>query len=251
MLIKALQLMVSVLLVSAAMAGQAQLAQTPAKSNPDSLLIRAVDFKLIAGDLKYEGAEADSGDVCLHGADPLTLGGINYYWSDADKHGLFAEGKSASKIYQPYELAVREGWYKKAEDDKSCDNLWGMFVSGGHLWMGSDGLGLLEFDPQRESWSRFDWGKEARPRDVTYLRFVDERYLFFSSTGRVGTRSFAPFVYSRQHHLCAQLSRRIDSRIANQDGSPIESLQFNSPEAKQSYYLVLDNEFAGLAANRH
>src|SRR4051812_23178547 len=150
MLIKALQLIVSVLLVTAAMAGQAQPVPTPAKSNPDSLLIRAVDFKLIAGDLKYEGAEADSGDVCLHDY-PLALGGINYYWSDANNDGLFAEGKSASKIYQPYELAVREGWYKKAEDDQSCNNLWGMFVSGGRLWMGSDGLGLLEFDPQSES----------------------------------------------------------------------------------------------------
>ena len=46
--------------------------------------------------------------------------------------------------------------------------------------------------------------------------------------------------------LSAAMAAQVDTHSIS-----IEYLQFTSPEAKQSYYLALDNEFAGLDANRH
>jgi hypothetical protein len=52
MLIRALHLIVIVLFLAATLTGQSQLAPPRANANPDSLLLRVADFKLIAGDLK-------------------------------------------------------------------------------------------------------------------------------------------------------------------------------------------------------
>lgn len=34
-------------------------------------------------------------------------------------------------------------------------------MSGGKVWMGTNGLGVLVLDPRREEWSRYDWQREA------------------------------------------------------------------------------------------
>ena len=239
MLTRALHLNIVLWLASAAVA-----AQLPADNKQNHLLIRTVSFRLVAKDIRYEGQEADSSDVCLHD-DPMTYGGRNYYWSDAMSDGLFVEGgESASKIYQPYELAIQAGWRAKIEDDETCNNLWGLFESGGEIWMGSDGLGILEFNPRNSLWSRYDWQYQAQPDVLAYLSFVDGKYFFFHSRG-------ASFVYSRQRGVCAQLANPLDSRI---DSSQIRGgtnyLQFRNSEAKRSYYAELESEFARLASAR-
>ena len=223
------------------LASVAVVAQLPAK--PNHLLTRTVSFRLVAKDIKYEGADADSSDVCLH-ADPLPYGGRNYYWSDAMSDGLFVEGgEAASKIYQPTELAIKAGWYAKI-DDESNNNVWGLFESGGKIWLGSDGFGILEFDPRSSLWSRYDWQYQAQPGATTYLSFVDGKYLFFQSRG-------ASLVYSRQRGVCAQLANPLDSRIdtsKNRNGT--DYLQFKNSEAARSYFAELDGEFGRLASAR-
>jgi hypothetical protein len=215
-------------------------AQLPANNKQNRLLMRKVSFRLVAKDIKYEGVEADSSDVCLHD-DPLPYRGRNYYWSDAMSDGLFVDGgESASKIYQPYDLAVRAGWYAKL-DDETNNNIWGLFESGGKIWMGSYGLGVLEFDPGSSLWSRYDWQYQAEPGATTYLSFVDKKYLFFGSRG-------AWFVYSRQRDACAQLASPLDSRIDTRNR--ICYLQFINSDAKRSYYTELESEFGRLESGR-
>ncbi|MFN2510119.1 MAG: hypothetical protein ABR568_01600 [Pyrinomonadaceae bacterium] len=111
-------------------------------ATPEKELIRASSFRLIGSNIPYEGVEATAGDVSVH-YDALSYRGRNYYWSDAILDGLFIEGGTApSKVYQPYDLAVRAGWHKKSDDSNTSNNLWGLFESGGKIWMGTDGLGV-------------------------------------------------------------------------------------------------------------
>lgn len=109
--------------------------------------------------------------------------------------------------------------------------------------MGSDGLGILEFDPRHDVWSRYDWRLEAQPNAMTFLEFVDDNCLFFVSRG-------ARFVYSRRHRTSAQLVSPLDSRLdASQHRNGSDYLQFVSPEAKRSYYAALEKEFKRLRVN--
>jgi hypothetical protein len=174
-------------------------AQGSSVAVPDKSLVRAVSFRLLDSNVRYDGVRADKGDVCIH-RDRLVYGGRSYYWSDANMDGLFVEGGAEpSKIYQPYVLALRSGWYKRRGDSEPNNNVWGLFESGGRIWMGTNGLGVLAFDPRRGVWSRYDWQRRARPGLTTYLTFVDERYLFFyNSRGK--------FVYSLKHDICAKLA---------------------------------------------
>jgi hypothetical protein len=239
MLTRALHLNIILWLAAATVA-----AQLPANNKQNRLLIRKVSFRLVATDIKYEGVETESNDVCFHD-DPLSYGGRSYYWSDAMSDGLFVEGgESASKIYQPYDLAIKAGWYAKL-DDETNNNIWGLFEAGGKIWMGSYGLGVLEFDPVSSLWSRYDWQYQAEPGATTYLAFVNGKYLFFQSRG-------AWFVYSRQRHACAQLATPLDSRIDNsQKGNgTVFYIQFRNSDAEHSYYAELESEFGRLASGR-
>jgi hypothetical protein len=234
-------LSLNVLLLFAAIVTSAQGSATPAREHQ---LTRAVSFNLIDSDFKYFGIEADTGDVCIH-YDALAYRSRNYYWSDAVRDGLFVEGGNApSKIYQPYDLAVRAGWHTKSDDSDTNNNLWGLFESDGKIWMGTNGLGILKFDPQRNVWSRYDWRRQARPGVRTYLLFVDQKYMFFTSAG--GT-----FVYSWKHHACAQLAEPLDGRVdttTSRNGSVY--LQIKDRKAKITYYAALEREFSRLIS-RH
>ncbi len=211
---------------------------TPSKSN--RLLVQLVKFRLVAEDIKYEGLEAERGDVCVDD-DALPFRGRNYYRSDAGKDGLFEEAGNASKIYQPFDLAAKAGWYTAVrEDDNTSNNIWGLLQSGDRIWMGSDGLGILSFDPQRRLWSRYDWQYEAQTDALTHLNFVDEKFFFFVGKG-------SRFVCSRQYQACAQMALPLDPGIDDsQSPSGVGYLKFKSPEAKQNYYVELESEFIRL-----
>jgi hypothetical protein len=75
MFIRVLHSSVVFLLAASAFAAQVPV---PAKTKSDRLLVRLVEFKRVAVNVRYEGVEADSGDVSLH-FDPLPYGGRNYY----------------------------------------------------------------------------------------------------------------------------------------------------------------------------
>ncbi len=109
---------------------------------PSQWLSRAVPFKLIASNVRYDGVRVEDGDVCIH-RDSVVYGGRSYYWSDAIMDGLFVAGSDAEppRIYQPYDLARRAGWYKRRRASEPSNNVWGLFASGGKVWMGTDGLG--------------------------------------------------------------------------------------------------------------
>lgn len=213
-------------------------------NNRDQLLLKPVGFKLVDKNVKYDGIETDSGAVCLH-YDPVPYGGRNYYWSDAITDGLYVEGgDTSSTIYQPYKLAELAGWHKQREDVDTNNNVWGLLEFGGKIWMGSNGLGILELDPAQNLWSRYDWQYAAKPGSRTHLLFVDEHYIFFVGYG-------AHLVYSRKHHLASQLRTPLDSRLdLSQSRNGVECLQFINPEARQTYYAALEKEFKRLAAAR-
>ena len=219
---------------------------TPLRSetNQDQLLLKTVGFQLVDKNVKYDGAETDSGDVCLH-YDPVSYGGRNYYWSDAITDGLYVDaGDSGSTIYQPYKLAELAGWHKERDDENTNNNVWGLHEFGGRIWMGSNGLGILELDPAQNLWARYDWQYDAKPGIRAYLLFVDEQYLFFIGYG-------AHLVYSRKYDLTAQLKTPLDSRLdLSQSRNGIEYLRFTSRDAQTDYFTALGKEFKRLAAAR-
>ena len=215
-------------------------AQEPPLATRHRQLIRAAPFYLTDSNFRYDGVEVEAGDVCLH-YDALRHRGRNYYWSDAMSDGLFVEGGNApSKIYQPYDLAARAGWHTKSDASDPNNNVWGLFESGGKIWMGTNGLGILGFDPRLSAWSRYDWQQQARPGVRTYLLFVDEKYMFFTSRGGI-------FVYSWKYQVCAQLAEPLDMRVDTsgyKNGSVY--LRIKGQRAKSSYYAALEREFSRL-----
>jgi hypothetical protein len=244
MLMKTLYL--STLLLLAAVITSAQGASV---ATPDKIFVGPVSFRLLDSNVRYDGVRADFGDVCIH-RDTLVYGGRNYYWSDAHMDGLFVEGGAEpSKVYQPYALALRSGWYKRRGDSEPNNNVWGLSESGGKIWMGTDGLGVLAFDPQRSVWSRYDWQRMARPGLTTYLTFVDERHLFFSN-------SRGNFVYSLKDDVCAQLAFCPYCSVfvtRSRDGSAYQ-VETEFLGGKNSYVLsfaVLDREFSQLKRVKH
>lgn len=151
---------------------------------------RVTPLKVRAAGIVYAGVEASAGDVCTH-VEGVELGGRTFNWSDAQMDGLFVEDRlaGASKIYQPYVLARRAGWHVGGDEPEPNNNIWGLFVSGGRVWMGTNGLGVLAFDPRREEWTRYDWQTKADPGVRTELVFIDGRHMFVNRGGGV-------FVYS-------------------------------------------------------
>ena len=233
MLTKALQLS-AILLLATTVCAKPSAAQVTARP----LLLRLVKFTAVAANVKYDGADVESNDVCLH-YDALPNLGRKYYWSDAMTDGLYAEGKSFSRIHQPYKLAFKAGWHEKDDDEETNNNVWGLFALNGKLWMGSNGLGILEFDPRTDLWTRYDWQFKASPGETTYLTSIDNRFLFFMS--RRGE-----FVYSRKQRLCAQRANPIQSNLNSEhkNGSPV--IQFPNQQTKREYYATLDKDFAAL-----
>lgn len=150
---------------------------TLASARVSSLARRAVG-------VRYAGVEVSAGDVCLH-AEGLDFGGRTFNWSDAQTDGLFVEDKlrAAAKVYQPYGLALKAGWYKGVGEPEPHNNIWGLFVSGGKIWMGTDGLGVLAFDPGREEWTRYDWQTGAAPGVRANLAFIDGKHMFVNRRG--------------------------------------------------------------------
>ena len=170
------------------------LARSAAREPLDLASAQAAPLRLQAAGVGYAGAEASAGDVCLH-AEGVGLGSRVFNWSDAQADGLFVESGTGgeSKVYQPYELAREAGWYGGVEgpdEPEPSNNIWGLFVAGGKVWMGTDGLGVLSFDPEREEWSRYDWQREAAPGTRTDLLFADGKHLFVNRLG--GLYAYSP-----------------------------------------------------------
>jgi hypothetical protein len=144
-------------------------------------------LKLQAAGVVYAGEEVSAGDVCLH-AEGVESGGRTFNWSDAMTDGLFVEDRlgGGSKVYQPYELARRAVWYRGgdgSDESEPNNNIWGLFVAGEKVWMGTQGLGVLVLDLAREEWSRYDWQREAAPDTRTDLAYVDGRHMFVNRLG--------------------------------------------------------------------
>lgn len=257
MLMKTLYLGILLLLAAVIALAQGASVTTPEKGLVSSVTcrlldsnVRTVSFRLLDSNVRFDGVKADRDDVCIH-RDNIVYGGRHYFWSDADMDGLFVEGGAEpSKVYQPYALALRAGWHKKRGDSEPNNNVWGLFESGGTIWMGTNGLGVLAFDPRQGVWSRYDWQRRARPGLTTYLNFVDERHLFFSN-------SQGSFVYSLKQDVCAQLAICPYCSVEvtrSKDGSTYQLETELYLSSKNSYVVsvaALEREFSQLKRVRH
>lgn len=81
------------------------------------------------------------------------------------------------RLVLPFALAESFG-AKFVGDGYRPNALRGLFKAGGHLWMGTNGVGILRFDTAKQLWSRFDIKDQAVAGHHQSLIYSDDAYLF-------------------------------------------------------------------------
>ncbi|MBM4038917.1 MAG: hypothetical protein FJ290_10415, partial [Planctomycetes bacterium] len=81
------------------------------------------------------------------------------------------------RVLLPFALAESFG-AKFVGDGYRPNSPRGLFRAGDHLWMGTNGVGILRFDTAKQLWSRFDIKEEAVAGHHQWLIYCDDAYLF-------------------------------------------------------------------------
>ncbi len=117
--------------------------------------------------------------------------------------GLVAVNTQTKEVilYRLFDLAVSAGWFERTGDRYLPDDARGLGKSGGSLWMGSNGVGIVEYDLDDRTWSRHDVKSVPVPGHHMTLHYADDDYVFVShgSHPAVTETSSSMHVYSVEH----------------------------------------------------
>jgi len=118
------------------------------------------------------------GAYTVPGKPSFTIGDYEYCGGDIPDGLLIRHVPSKTfRLVLPFALAESLG-AKFAGDGYRPNALRGLFRAGDHLWMGSNGVGILRFDTAKQLWSRFDIKDEAVAGHHQWLIYCDDAYLF-------------------------------------------------------------------------
>ena len=114
--------------------------------------------------------------------------------------GVYRLGEDAWATYPMFGLAVAAGWFTPEPDDGHLPNdIEGVGIGGGKVWMGSNGVGIIARDLRDGRWSRYDTKSKPLPGVHSVLLHADDHYVFAVSVGPSGDwRERLPDVRSAQ-----------------------------------------------------
>jgi hypothetical protein len=124
--------------------------------------------------------------------------GTTYFRSEG--LGVYRHGGDAWVTYPMFGLAVAAGWFAPQPDDRYLFNdIEGLGIGGGKVWMGSNGVGIIARDLRDGRWSRHDAKAMPLPGIHSTLLHADDNYVFALSGGPTGGwRERLPDVYSEE-----------------------------------------------------
>ena len=119
------------------------------------------------------------------------------YWIEVQSHsttyfgseglGVYRHGEDAWVTYPMFGLAVAAGWFAPQPDDRYLLNdIEGLGIGGGKVWMGSNGVGIIARDLRDGRWSRHDAKATPLPGIHSTLLHADDDYVFALSGGPSG-----------------------------------------------------------------
>ena len=98
--------------------------------------------------------------------------------------GIYVLGARTWTIYPMFALATAAGWYKPLPDEDSLpQEISGVAVGGGRVWMGTSGLGIVARDLREGVWSRHDFKDRGLPGIHSTVYYADDDYLIGRSGG--------------------------------------------------------------------
>ena len=108
-----------------------------------------------------------------------------------------------------FELAVRAGMYPRTGKGAIPHEERGALSAGGLTWHGSNGAGLVAYDPTMKRYSIYYFQKEAVPGHHLSLHYADGDYVFFSYGSHRGIPDVesALEVYSLKRRRFARIER--------------------------------------------
>ena len=107
--------------------------------------------------------------------------------SDAEGLGIYRLGEDAWVTYPMFGLALAAGWFTPRVDDLPLpDDIEGIGIGGGRVWMGSIGVGIIVRNIRDGRWSRYDTKSTPLPGIHSMLLHVDDEYVLARSGGPSG-----------------------------------------------------------------
>ena len=101
--------------------------------------------------------------------------------------GVYRVGEDAWVTYPMFGLAVAAGWFTPQPDDGPLPNdIEGLGIGGGKVWMGSNGVGIIARNLGDGRWTRYDAKSAPLPGIHSILLHADNDYVWAVSGGPSG-----------------------------------------------------------------
>ena len=87
------------------------------------------------------------------------------------------EGDRKVKEFNPFHAAAAQGHMPPTVEGLS-KGARGFYGGGGRIWFGTDGVGILSYDPIEDLWARYDLKPESVPGWPSNVLHADEQFVF-------------------------------------------------------------------------
>ena len=105
------------------------------------------------------------------------VGDFEFFTSETGTLRMQREGDRKVKEFNPFHVASSQGHMPPTIE--GLDNAArGFEGGGGRIWFGTNGVGLLAYDPARDLWERHDVKQESVPGWQSTVLHADDHYVF-------------------------------------------------------------------------
>lgn len=107
----------------------------------------------------------------------VLVGDFEFYTSETGMLRMQREGDRKVKEFNPFHVASSQGYMPSTLEglDKAARGFGG---GGGRIWFGTNGVGILAYDPARDLWARHDVKQESVPGWQSTVLHADDHYVF-------------------------------------------------------------------------
>lgn len=109
----------------------------------------------------------------------VTIDGTAFY-DQTPYDGLIEERTATQEftLYLPFTLAIHAGWFTPKDNTYLPNGVRGVFRSGDSIWLGTNGVGVLEYNFVNRTWSRHDLKPTPIPGHHMMVFYADADYIF-------------------------------------------------------------------------